>query len=311
MSKRAPHAIRTLILCSGFAFTLAWLYACDGGSETPGPGTLSEQDAAAPSGSDATAASGFDATQKEREGGTVAPAACTAGAPAWAFVAETAPPASMTLYQLVTTTLTFRNCSGATVSAASNLKLGFSAPRDYDIFGISRIALPADVPNASEVTFTAVLRAPPLTGSHAVKWGLVDEGRAWLNVESPMHNISVQVAPTIATICPGVSADIGGGASASAALQACINQTPAGGTLEIPSGIYRVSSELHITSPITLRTAGTTATSVSCWHHDSSACAVLRADDNLVTTRGFFFVSASGGVNVDRIVLGHQQRRRL
>jgi hypothetical protein len=332
MVKRYDASLnRTAVLCASVALACAWLYACDGGKE--------ELTALMPASEDARAPLGSDAMLPQRDGSVacgasqmicceqgcndglacksglcvsaIAPVTCAAGAPAWSFVSETALPASMTPYQRATISLTFRNCSGAAVGAASNLKLGFSAPRDYDTFGVSRIALPADVPNASDVTFTTVLRAPPLTGTHAAKWGLVDEGRAWLNVESPLQSVSVQVAPSMATICPGVSADIGGGASASAALQTCVNQTSAGGVLEIPSGIYRLTSELRVNNAITLRTAGTTAASVSCWDRDSTACAVLRADDNLVAARGMFFVAANSGVNVDRIVIDGNRASRI
>ena len=37
-------------------------------------------------------------------------------------------------------------------------------------------------------------------------------------------------------LCPGVSADPSGNSDASAAMQACVNQTPAGGTLSLPAG---------------------------------------------------------------------------
>jgi hypothetical protein len=287
------------------ALVFASLYACDAGTE------------AMPTERDAQVSDLADASNVvERDTGVsdapvVAPGSCAAGAPPWAFVSEVAPPASMAPYEQATTTLTFRNCSGATVKASSNIRLGFSAPRDYDTFGIARLPLPADVPNASDVTFSAVLRAPPLTGAHPLRWDLVDEGRAWLNVTSPAHTVTVQAVAKMASICPGVSADIGGGASASAALQSCINQTPAGGTLEVPSGVYRITSELRIANAITLRTAGTTAASVDCWHHDSPACAVLRADDNLIAARGFFYVSATNGVHVDRIVMDGNRTARL
>lgn len=248
--------------------------------------------------------------------GAIKPSTCANGAPAWAFVSEIAPAATMQPYQRSTMFVTFRNCSGATVprvdaGAASGVKLGFSAPRDYDPFGLSRVALPADVPNASEVTIPIVLRAPPLTGGYFLRWGLLDEGKAWLPAESTAHVVDVQAVAKTMTICPGVVADVGGVASATQAVATCIANTPSGGTLELPAGVYRIDGELSITKPITLRTQGTLAGDPGCWDHESPACVVLRAADQLNVPRGFFYVRAASGVNLDRIVLDGNRGARL
>lgn len=246
----------------------------------------------------------------------VTPGTCVAGAPPWAFVSEVAPPTTLAPYQQFTMSVTFRNCTGATVarvdaSAATGTKLGFSAPRDYDTFGIKRAAFPADVPNASTVTIAMTLRAPPLTGAHTLRFGLVTEGVAWLPAESPQHVVNVQATSQVATICPGVTADVGGTQPASDALQSCIDATPSGGTLALPGGVYRVDKGLRFANPITVTTTGSTATSPNCWALGSPACAVLRADANLVTPRGFVFVSAASGVHLDRIVIDGNRNARL
>jgi hypothetical protein len=82
---------------------------------------------------------------------------CPSGATAAVFVSENAPPATMEPYAPLYATITFANCSGQTwtataAGAPTGHKLGFDAPRDYDTWGSSRIALPADVPNGSAVT---------------------------------------------------------------------------------------------------------------------------------------------------------------
>jgi hypothetical protein len=197
------------------------------------------------------------------------------------------------------------------ITAASGLKLGFSAPRDYDPFGMSRVALPADVPNASEVTIPIVLRAPPLTGGYFLRWGLVDEGKAWLPAETTAHGLDVRALAKMATICPSVVADVGGVASATQAVATCIANTPSGGTLDLPAGVYRIDGELSITKAITIRTLGTATADPGCWDHESPACVVLRASDQLNAPRGFFYVRAASGVNLDRIVLDGNRNTRL
>lgn len=245
-------------------------------------------------------------------------AACAPGAPPLAFVSETAPPAAMGPYDRFTMLVTYRNCSGATIprvdtASPTGLKLGFSAPRDSEIFGGSRFALPIDVPNAMDVTIPITVRAPPLTGTYYLGYDLVDEGRAWLETPTTPHVLTV-VTPASAktvTLCAGVSADANGSTSATAALQACIDQTPEGGTLELPPGVYRVDGQLTLGKPMTLRTAGTTAGSPSCWEPGATPCAVLRASEGLSAPRGFFYVSSPSGLHVDRIVLDGNRNERL
>jgi hypothetical protein len=282
---------------------LAGCLACGNSATTPDEDSGTSSEASAPDTGSSDAGTDTDAASD-----AIKPSTCANGAPAWAFVSEVSPPAAMAPYDRFTMFATFRNCSGATVkrvdvSAPSGIKLGFSAPRDYDTFGMSRVALPADVPNAYEVTIPIVLRAPPLTGSTLLRWGLIDEGKAWLPAETTAHVIDVRALAKMATICANVMADIGGVASATQALVTCIAATAPGGTLDLPAGVYRIDGELSLPNPITIRTAGTTMADPSCWDHESPACVVLRASDNLSVPRGFIYVRAASGVNLDRIVL--------
>ena len=289
---------------------LALVGACGDSGEAPVP----TNDASAAPDAAPDTASALDAAPDAPS--PITPSTCASGAPAWAFVSEVAPPAAMEPYERFTMFVTFRNCSGATVprvdaTAPSGLKLGFSAPRDYDPFGLSRVALPADVPNASEVTIAIVLRAPPLTGPYFLRWGLIDEGKAWLPAESTAHTLDVRALAKTATICPNVTADIGGVTSATAAVKTCIASTPPGGTLDLPAGVYRIDGELSLDQPITIRTQGTVPTNPGCWDHESPACVVLRASDQLNVPRGFIYVRAPSGVNLDRIVLDGNRGTRL
>jgi hypothetical protein len=132
----------------------------------------------------------------------------------------------------------------------------------------------------------------------------------WLAGASSLRTISVEATPRIAGLCPGVSADVGGGASASAELQRCIDSTPSGSTLELPAGVYRITSEVRINRPILLRTRGTAGLS-GCAESDGPSCAVLRADDNLNVPRGFLRLDPATSVTLDHIVLDGNRDKRL
>ena len=247
----------------------------------------------------------------------VAPStACAVGASDAVFLTEQAPPSSMTPWQKVRTTVTFANCSGKTWTAAdpvapAGFKLGTRNPQDNDAWGSARIALPADVPSGSQVTIAIPLQATPLTGRWGYGLGILNEGVAWLTAFSPSHIITVEATSATATLCPGVQADIGGGVSASAQIQQCIDNTPSGGVLELPAGIYRITSEIAVNKPLTLRTSGTDGSQVGCLDPSAPRCVVFRADDNLNLPRGFFRPGTTDHVALDHIVLDGDRDARL
>lgn len=239
-----------------------------------------------------------------------------AGPSAAVFVTETAPPATMAPYAALYATITFANCTGQTwtataAGAPTGYKLGFDAPRDYDTWGSSRLALPADVPSGNAVTIPVRGRASPLTGPQAYGWAILHEGVAWLASSSPTHSIDVQSTAGTATICAGVSADLSGTSSASVQIQSCIDATASGGTLELPAGVYRITSELQFNKPITLRTTGTSGVGVNCLDLGGPSCAIFRADANLSVPRGFVRFGATTGVTLDHVVLDGNRAARL
>jgi hypothetical protein len=281
-------------------------------------GTASDAGRSADAGALDSGSSGPDAgTPGDAGSAAVSPYACGAATTAAVFVTEVPPPATLQPYQVVQTAVTFANCGTQTwtataAGAPTGFKLGFDAPRDDDTWGAGRVALPADVPVGFQVTVPLTVRATPLTGPHSYAWAIVDEGVAWLAAPSPTHSIDVEASALMATLCSGVQADIGGGASASAQVQQCIDATPSGGTLELPAGVYRVTSPIQLDQPITLRTQGTAGVGAGCLDANGPACAVLRADEALnPTTRGFFLFGATNDVAVDHIVIDGNRALRL
>jgi VCBS repeat protein len=134
----------------------------------------------------------------------------SATAPAM-FISETPPPATMTPGQQVNVNVTYLNCSGSTwtaatsVGAATGVKLGSQWPQDNNVWGASRVLLPASVPVGGEVTIRFTARAPTTAGTYNYQWGIVDEGVAWLQDFTPPRRIQVN-APLI---CGGVTCALG------------------------------------------------------------------------------------------------------
>ncbi len=239
-----------------------------------------------------------------------------AGATGAVFVSEEAPPASMEPSQPLSTSVTFANCTAelwvATAAGAPDgFKLGFDAPRDSATWGPGRIALPGSVAPGHTVTVHISGRATPLTGPAPYRWAIVHEGLAWLTASSPLHTVDVQAGPKTVALCPGVTADASGAAPASAAIQTCIDATAAGGTFWLPAGVYRITSALQFTKPITVRTTGTEAAPENCLELPAPGCAILRADDNLNVPRGFIRFGATTNVTLDHLVLDGNRGARL
>lgn len=119
--------------------------------------------------------------------------------------------------------------------------------------------------------------------------------------------IAAQVAPMtrvtgVVQICSGQSADPTGQVPASSAIQACIDQAGAGGTLELPPGTYLMSSQLRIVFPFTLRTRGLSASTRTCT--DGLDCATLKAAPAFAERYGLLFIDGNEA-RVDHVVLDH------
>jgi hypothetical protein len=111
-------------------------------------------------------------------------------------------------------------------------------------------------------------------------------------------------------ICAGVMADNGGATPASDAIQACLDATPDGGELALPPGAYRVTGLIRVGRGITLHTAGVATGAPACLVDGAPPCATLRADTNLVVTRGFVQLE-DANVTVEHIVIDGNRHARL
>jgi hypothetical protein len=113
-----------------------------------------------------------------------------------------------------------------------------------------------------------------------------------------------------AAICAGVTGDTTGRTAVGAALQNCINRTPAGGTLALPAGTYLLDRVIEINKPMVLRTAGTKEGTPGCYNQGQPRagvpCATLRIANGFVPpagSRGFVHVAATAGVVLSHLIV--------
>ena len=114
-------------------------------------------------------------------------------------------------------------------------------------------------------------------------------------------------APDVATGCPELAALRDTAADSSAALQACIDRTPEGGTLALEPGRYSLAAQLRLDRPITLGTSGRAGTA-ACTTDAAHGCAELFLLPAFADRFGAFVATAA--VTVDHLVLhGNRQNR--
>lgn len=147
------------------------------------------------------AAPGADAASVAADASTATPAiapydGCDPAGPEAQVIGEMAPPAEMTAGQRAQVSLSIANCGDATWEAAastasSGVKLGSRAPDDNERWGVSRVALPGDVPPGYRVRVSFAVTAPETNGTHDYQFGLVDELVRWIDAPSELRRIAV------------------------------------------------------------------------------------------------------------------------
>lgn len=93
-------------------------------------------------------------------------------------------------------------------------------------------------------------------------------------------------------------------------LQACIDRAPAYSSVEIPPGTYVLHRQVVVSSPLTIRTAGSADTGLSCVT-EPARCAILMAGPDLRDPFGFLFLRATSNVVLEHLVLDGNRAARL
>ena len=104
--------------------------------------------------------------------------------------------------------------------------------------------------------------------------------------------------------------DSRGPAGAAAVLQDCLDRAPAFSSIEIPPGTYVLQRQVVVSRPVTIRTAGSGGTALSC-RATPGQCATLMAALDLFDALGFLFVRSTSGVTLEHLVLDGNRAARL
>jgi len=93
------------------------------------------------------------------------------------------------------------------------------------------------------------------------------------------------------------------------ALQECITRAPAYSSVEIPPGVYVLHRQVVVTTPLTIRTAGTRGSSVSCTTAPDQ-CASLVAAADFIDPWGVLLVRSTNNVTIEHMVIDGNRAAR-
>lgn len=93
-------------------------------------------------------------------------------------------------------------------------------------------------------------------------------------------------------------------------LQDCLDRAPAFSSVEIPAGTYILHRQVVVSRPVTIRTAGSADTSLSC-SATPDHCAVLMAAPDMVDRYGVLLVHSTGNVMLEHVVIDGNRTARL
>lgn len=234
-----------------------------------------------------------------------------------AVVVDAQFPASLRCGETAQVSVTMRNTSAVTWTAADGFKLGAVGDEDPLYKDDVRVFLGDGeaVPPGAQATFTFELRGPDGAGPRVTDWQMVQEGVQWFGATAK-RTVQIDCGGTAppptpggeVELCRGVTADSSGHQPATAALQACVDAAREGDTLELPPGTYLMNGQLRLSRALTLRTAGTAGSAASCMH--GLACATLRAAPGLYVENGFVALSGEG-VTLEHLVIDGNRTARL
>jgi hypothetical protein len=103
--------------------------------------------------------------------------------------------------------------------------------------------------------------------------------------------------------------DARGPLSAADVIQACIDAAPPDSIIEFPPGTYVLSHQVVVAKSLTLRTAGTRDTPLSC-RDGADPCAVLMAGANLLNMWGPLVVWSARNVTLEHLVIDGNRAAR-
>ncbi|MCB9653446.1 MAG: right-handed parallel beta-helix repeat-containing protein [Deltaproteobacteria bacterium] len=216
-------------------------------------------------------------------------------------------PSSLSPDESAEIVVAFENTGNVVWTAAAAYRLGSQMPQDNGLWGTGRVSLDeaASIAPGEIATFRFNIRAPSSPGLYDLQWRMVQDGVAWFGDFTSAQRIGVG-----ARGCEALRAFAGRSQDASATIQRCIDETPAGGLLALPPGRFTVNDVVRVVGkPITLTTEGVGPSDGKCAWNASSGCAELVAAPGLYRSGGFFELAADGST-MDHIVLDGNRTNR-
>ena len=110
---------------------------------------------------------------------------------AW-FVEYRSVPSRMAAGSSATVTVRMRNAGTTTWTSSAGYELGSQRPDDNVRWGLSRVALPSEVPPNGEVDFTFEVVAPETVKGHKFRWRMVRGTDGWFGGRTELHEITVE-----------------------------------------------------------------------------------------------------------------------
>lgn len=104
--------------------------------------------------------------------------------------------------------------------------------------------------------------------------------------------------------------DSGGPYGAAEALQECIRRAPAYSSIEVPPGIYVFYRQVVVATPLTIRTAGSAGTSLSC-ALTPDACATFVAAPDFREPWGLILITSTNNASLEHIVIDGDRQARI
>ncbi len=108
-----------------------------------------------------------------------------------AFVSHAGVPEVMLAGGKATVTVRMRN-TGPTTWRSASYRLGSQRPQDNEIWGLARVALPADVAPDETVDLTFAITAPKEVGAHKFRWRMVRGASGWFGGKTELLTIAVE-----------------------------------------------------------------------------------------------------------------------
>ncbi len=128
------------------------------------------------------------------------------------FVGMTQPPASVTVGQSFSVSITFQNAGQCTWTAEGGYRLGSQNPENNTSWGLNRVGLAAgeSIAPGQSKTFVVNATAPSTTGTYGFQWRMVREGVNWFGPSTPNATINVTASssPPPEYDDPGVEAEV-------------------------------------------------------------------------------------------------------